>query len=168
MRSSIWLNANGGPRRNRVDRSLAAARCCRSFYRWFPFRRDLVHGTCWSADIEFDDNATLEDVHNAVQRAVGFDNDHLYCFFVARNERAGKRILYDDENGEIYDTTIRDVFPLPPKMRLFYLFDYGDSWIFTISRSRKKPHAPVDGIEYPRVVKETGEKPIQYDFGDDD
>ncbi|MEZ6089008.1 MAG: hypothetical protein R3C05_13480 [Pirellulaceae bacterium] len=41
-------------------------------------------GTHWSADIEFDDDSTLEDVHHAIQNAVDFDNDHLYAFFVAQ------------------------------------------------------------------------------------
>ena len=125
-------------------------------------------GTSWSSDIEFADNSTLEDVHNAIQHAVDFDNDHLYAFFVARNEQARERTVYDDENGRIYDTVIGDVFPLPPKKQLFYLFDYGDYWIFWVSKSRKSPHEAIDGIEYPRVVNETGEKPIQYDFDDED
>jgi hypothetical protein len=125
-------------------------------------------GTYWSADIELDDKSTLEDVHNAIQHAVDFDNDHLYAFFVARTERAGDRVIYDDENGRIYDAMIGDVFPLPPKKQLFYLFDYGDNWIFRVSKARKAPHAPVSGIEYPRVVNETGEKPVQYDVDEDD
>ena len=47
-------------------------------------------------------------------------------------------------------------------MKLFYLFDFGDSWLFKISKSRKKEFEPVKGIKYPRVVKEEGEKPEQY------
>lgn len=129
---------------------------------------EIKLGTYWSCDIELDDNSTLEGVHSAIQDAVDFDNDHLYAFFVARNERARDRIVFDDEIGNIYDTVIRDVFPLPPKKRLFYLFDYGASWIFSVSKSRKSPQATIDGIEYPRVVSETGEKPIQYDYDDED
>ncbi len=125
-------------------------------------------GAYWSADIEFDESSTLEAVHHAIQDAVNFDDDHLYAFFVARNDRARDRIVYDDENGEVYDTLISDVFPLPPKMRFFYLFDYGDYWIFSVSKSRKSPHAAIDGIKYPRVVNETGEKPIQYEYDDED
>jgi hypothetical protein len=127
----------------------------------------IKQGTCWSADIEIADLATLEEVHYAIQRAVDFDNDHLYEFFVARTERAQNRTVYDDENEGIYDTRIRDLFPLPGKNRLFYLFDYGDSWLFTISRIRKKPHDPIEGVSYPRVVQETGEKPVQYESYDE-
>ncbi|OYP34337.1 MULTISPECIES: IS1096 element passenger TnpR family protein [Rhodopirellula] len=125
-------------------------------------------GTYWSCDIELEDSSTLEDVHFAIQRAVDFDNDHLYEFFVSRTERSRDRTVYDDENGKLFDTVIRDIFPLDRDRRLFYLFDYGDSWIFCVSRTRKSPHEAIDGIKYPRVVKETGERPIQYDFEDED
>ena len=124
-------------------------------------------GTYWSADIEFIDLSTLEDVHEAIQRAVEFDNDHLYAFFVARSERAHNKTVYDDENGKVYATRIRDVFPLPAKHYLYYLFDYGDNWIFRISRMRSSPHEPIDGVDYPKVVSETGQKPAQYACEDD-
>lgn len=121
--------------------------------------------TYWSCDIELDENSTLEDLHNTIQYAVDFDNDHLYAFFVARNQQAGDRIVCDEENGRIFDTVIANVFPLPPKKRFFYLFDYGDNWVFSVSKSRKLRHAAIDGTKYPRIANETGEKPIQYDFG---
>jgi len=125
-------------------------------------------GTVWSAEIELSEDSTLDEVHHAIQWAVDFDNDHLYEFFVARTERARDRTAYTDEDGNLYETRIRDLFPLSKNMQLFYLFDYGDYWIFRILRSRKKPHEPVEGVEYPRVVKESGEKPIQYEMPDDE
>lgn len=128
-------------------------------------------GTFWNADIEFNDLSTLDQVHYAIQDAVDFDNDHLYEFFVARTERSRADVRYTcDEalsfgcdEASLFETRIRDVFPLPQKRFLYYLFDYGDSWIFRISPSRKKPRSPVEGTDYPRVVKESGEKPVQYD-----
>ena len=125
-------------------------------------------GTVWSADIEFNDLSTLDQVHDAIQSAVDFDDDHLYEFFVARTERSRPTKRYECDNKSLRDTRIRDVFPLPPKHHLYYLFDYGDSWVFRISRSRKQPQTPVAGTEYPRVVSESGEKPMQYDLGDSD
>ena len=116
----------------------------------------------WSADIEVFSDFTLEELHYAIQWAVEFDNDHLYEFFVARTEHSKVKARYDDENGEIYNTEVGDLFPLIPKHHLFYLFDYGDSWTFRITKSRKKPVDPVEGIEYPNIVNETGEKPLQY------
>ena len=36
----------------------------------------------WEATIEIESSSTLEDLHFAIQSAVGFDNDHLYEFYI--------------------------------------------------------------------------------------
>ncbi|MCD4786852.1 MAG: hypothetical protein K8R09_01375, partial [Desulfobacterales bacterium] len=43
-----------------------------------------------------------------------------------------------------------------------YLFDYGDHWLFKVTKSRKKAQDPIQGIEYPRLIEEVGIKPEQY------
>ncbi len=112
--------------------------------------------------IEIDSSVTLEDLHLAIQDAVGFDNDHLYEFYVARTEQSRDRQRFDDENGGNCTTTLEDIFPLEKGKKLYYLFDYGDSWRFKITKIRKKPHPPFEGVEYPRVIESTGGKPDQY------
>ena len=124
--------------------------------------------TDWSVDLEFIDLSTLEDVHRAIQRAVEFDDEHFYEFYVARNQSSRTRTVYDGENRNDDYTRLCDIFPLPAKHYLFYVYDFGASWVFKISRTRKSPFEPIDGVEYPRVVNESGEKPVQYDFEDDD
>lgn len=116
----------------------------------------------WSADIEIDSTSTLEQLHYAIQDAVAFDNDHLYAFFIARTDRSGERDYLDDENGRIFSTTLEKLYPLPPKKSFFYLFDFGDTWIFRVTLSRKRPHDPQEGVVYPRVVAEKGTTPEQY------
>ncbi|NQT41022.1 MAG: hypothetical protein HQ581_26255 [Planctomycetes bacterium] len=116
----------------------------------------------WSADIEIDPTSTLEQLHYAIQAAVEFDNDHLYAFFIARAERSRDREYFDDDDGRVYSTTLEALFPLPPKKSLFYLFDFGDEWLFKVTRSRKQPRDPREGVDYPIVVKEAGTKPEQY------
>ena len=125
-------------------------------------------GSLWSVEIEFSDLSTLDQVHDAIQFAVEFDDDHLYEFFVARSERSRPQRRYQCDDPSISCTRLRDVFPLPSKHNLYYLFDYGDCWIFRISRSRKKPQTPAAGTNYPQVVNESGEKPMQYDIDDPD
>jgi hypothetical protein len=112
--------------------------------------------------IEIDSSSALEDLHLAIQNAVDFDNDHLYEFYIARTERGRNRIRFDDENGGIYDVTLEQLYPLEKGGKLFYLFDYGDHWLFKITKSRKKPQEPVQGVEYPRVVETIGPNPEQY------
>jgi hypothetical protein len=117
----------------------------------------------WSATIALNASSTLEDLHAIIQQAVAFDNDHLYSFFVARTPRSRDRVLYDEEDGHApWEVPLESLFPLPKHRKLFYLFDYGDSWLFQVSRTRKKPFAAEPGTEYPRLISESGEKPQQY------
>ena len=122
----------------------------------------------WSANIELDESSTLEDLHYAIQEAVDFDNDHLYCFFLSRTDRSRSREYFDEENGLIFSKTLKDLFPLPDKQCLFYLFDWGDEWVFKISPSRKRPHEPVKRMKYPKVESESGIKPVQYPGDEED
>ncbi len=112
--------------------------------------------------IEIDSSSTLEDLHLVIQDSVKFENDHLYEFYISRTERSRDRIRFDDENGEIYDLTLKDLYPLDKGKKLFYLFDYGDHWLFNISKTRKKPHQQEQGIQYPRIIDKTGKNPEQY------
>lgn len=122
----------------------------------------------WDGVLAIDASATLEDLHFAIQEAVGFDNDHLYEFYVARTDRSRERDQFDEENEGIFKMTLKDLFPLPDKKHLYYMFDYGDSWLFKISKTRKKAWEPEPGFTYPRLILETGEKPEQYPSWEDD
>jgi hypothetical protein len=51
---------------------------------------------------------------------------------------------------------------LPKHTKLFYLFDYGDSWYFRITKTRKKIKQKESGVSYPRVVEKVGKNPEQY------
>ena len=116
----------------------------------------------WKATLEIDSTSTLEDLHFAIQDAVEFDNDHLYEFYISRTERSRDLVRFDDENEEIYSITLESLYPLEKRKKLYYMFDYGDSWLFKITKSRKKPQEPKQGTDYPRMVNETGSKPEQY------
>lgn len=100
----------------------------------------LVRGFCaqtWKATLEIDESAMLEDLHQAIQKAVEFDNDHLYEFYIARTYRSRDRVSFDDENEGLYEFTINSIFPLEEGKKCFYLFDYGDNWLFQITPSQK-------------------------------
>ncbi|MFT4928313.1 MAG: hypothetical protein ACI8WB_004432, partial [Phenylobacterium sp.] len=67
-----------------------------------------------------------------------------------------------EEIANVFDTTIESLFPLGKHRKLFYYFDFGDSWIFRVNKVRKKPFEPQVGVTYPRLIGETGQKPVQY------
>jgi len=118
----------------------------------------------WQATVALDEATTLEDLHGLIQRVVGFDNDHLYSFFVARTPRSWDRVVYDEEEeaNVPWEVPLNSLFPLAKHRKLFYLFDYGDNWVFQVSRTRHKPYEAEPGAEYPKVIAEQGDKPVQY------
>lgn len=118
--------------------------------------------------IEIDENATLEELHLIIQESVNFYNDHLYEFFIANTPRSQAKFRFDDENEQIYTCKVGDLYPLEKGKKLFYLFDYGDSWLFQISKTRKKPSEPMGKINYPRIIEKIGQDPEQYPDYDDE
>jgi hypothetical protein len=126
----------------------------------------LVYGVYaqgpWEATIEIDSSATLSDLHYAIQNAVGFDDDHLYMFYVSRTHRSRDRTVFEDEDGTLYETTLAELFPVPPGETLFYWFDFGDDWKFSIERTRTAAQLPDKKRKYPRLIETCGEAPRQY------
>ena len=121
----------------------------------------------WRAALEVEASSTLEDLHNAIQAAVGFDNDHLYAFFTARTPTSSQRTwLSDPEDDSGLDAPLETIFPLEPRKTLYYEFDFGDRWLFKITRARTRPFAPTPGVTYPRVVRSSGNPPQQYRYYD--
>ena len=116
----------------------------------------------WEATVEMDSASTLEELHFIIQGAAKFDNDHMYEFYISRTERSRDRVHFDDENEKIYSTTLESLYPLENDRRLYYLFDYGDHWLFKITRTRKKPQDSDKDKKYPRLVGEKGKVPEQY------
>lgn len=120
--------------------------------------------------MEFDSGSSLCDVHLAIQKAINFDNDHLFEFYAGKHFRNRKIEFVDPPDletpFEFIDTfdeiTLDQVYPLPKGLKLYYYFDFGDSWIFEIRKSRKKPREPEPGVQYPRIVEKIGENPEQY------
>jgi hypothetical protein len=104
---------------------------------------------------------SIHDLHVEILNIIKFDNDHMYQFFVSRREFGSERIHYDDREYSL-DTKLIDLFPLPKSRKLFYNFDFGDNWIFQISKSRKKAKHSIDEQMYPVVISESGKKPEQY------
>jgi hypothetical protein len=60
------------------------------------------------------------------------------------------------------------MFPLEKGQKLFYMFDFGDSWLFKITKTSKQPHVPEKGVKYPKVIEKIGKNPEQYPMWDDD
>ncbi len=113
--------------------------------------------------IELKSEQTLEDLHRAIQRAIRWDSDHLYSFFM-NGERWDERYAfacpYEEEKPPWTDEAIIGELGLTLKHKFLYLFDYGDGREFEIQVVGIRPNA--DSGDYPRVVDSQGKSPEQY------
>ena len=116
----------------------------------FPYNSE---GEPWVRVIEIKENSTLGQLHDYIQEIIAFDNDHLYEFYIGKTSRNKSGAISDD-------TELNEIYPMTG-FKLYYLFDFGDSWLFQIKKSRKRV-AEDSKVKYPRVVKSTGANPEQY------
>lgn len=107
----------------------------------------------WSRIIEIEEDATFQKLHSYIQELVEFDDDHLHEFYIGKNPRKRSDSIREDSR-------LNEVYPLTG-YKIYYLFDFGDSWLFQIKKSRKKLQKE-QGVKYPRLVKATGINPEQY------
>ena len=119
----------------------------------------------WERVIEIPATHSLYDLHSYIQEIVEFDNDHAYLFFAGRSH-TNKKILYSDgpatpyESGDYGNILLAEIYPMKG-LKLYYIFDFGDNWIFEIKKMRKKKVA-LENTRYPRVIDALGKNPDQY------
>ncbi|MDR3291182.1 MAG: plasmid pRiA4b ORF-3 family protein [Methanobrevibacter sp.] len=101
---------------------------------------------------------TFDDLNALINHALDFDNDHLYSFSFNRKE------LYSDNSYQLLikedfwakpnssNTPLKDVIG-HEKQKMYYVFDFGDSWHFEILIQKIEE---VDEIIKSEVLKSVG------------
>ena len=116
----------------------------------FPYDEDDVP---WLRTVEVKENMRLKELHQYIQDIVEFDDDHLYEFTIQTSPRnRGQKVSKAAKLNEIY--------PLSGE-KLYYLFDFGDCWLFQIKKLRKKKSIEL-GKKYPILIESSGINPEQY------
>lgn len=116
----------------------------------FPYSED---DESWSKVVEVREDFTFRQLHKYIQKLVEFDDDHLYEFYIGKSPRS--RLSIVPKNAKL-----NEIYPLTG-YKIYYLFDFGDSWLFQIKKSRKKLEED-NQEKYPRLVKSIGINPEQY------
>ena len=57
-------------------------------------------------------------------------------------------------------TKLNEIYPLTGA-KLYYLFDFGDCWLFEIKKSKKKKNLD-QNITLPQLIESSGKNPEQY------
>ena len=117
--------------------------------------------------IEISAGNTLLHLHDAIQTAYDFDDDHLYSFFMDGNAWSDERFSspYEDDGPFVDEVRIGEL-GLYVGRSILYLFDYGDEWRFQVELEDIHKEGPKP--RRPKIVDEKGEAPQQYYYGDDD
>ena len=115
-------------------------------------------GSCMRK-IRIGGRATLEELHEAIQRAVDFDNDHMYCFTIGfgRTKKSYYHPYCRDEAYLANEVYLQEIL-LYEKMKFEYLFDFGDCWRFEITVEKILP----EYTENAGVIEQKGRNPEQY------
>ena len=116
-------------------------------------------------ELELTGDQTLGDLGEAIPLAFGFDDPHLWSFFLSgkpwdgATEYARSPSPDDGRPARAADRLhIRDA---PAGKEFLFLFDYGDEWHFGV-RLVCTSTAPKPDAQYPRVVASRGQAPPQY------
>src|SRR5439155_22488760 len=119
--------------------------------------------------IELLSEQTLDDLHFAIQRAIHWDADHLYSFFMngqKHDDRYAFACPYEEDNPPWTNEAIIGELGLVKKHKFLYYFDYGDSHEFEVEVVDIHPKATSG--KYPRVADSQGDAPAQYWHGEEE
>jgi hypothetical protein len=133
------------------------------------FHAKLMNAHNVSARLAVRADQHLTALHDAIQEAFGWYDDHLYSFWLDGSfwgDRASEITspAVPDEGIRTADLPIAEL-GLASGAKIAYAFDFGDEWRVRLElKGSEKP----DGGRYPRVAKRTGHAPPQYPALDDD
>jgi hypothetical protein len=119
--------------------------------------------------LELSSNASFLQLHEAIQADVDSDNDRLFQFYIGIRPDQHAFTIEGEPSWNGYNPVNRyrkislsSIWPLPKGYNLYVLFDFGDSWVFQINKTRHKDKVTQSGIKYPRVIEAKCKNPVQY------
>ena len=113
-------------------------------------------------DIEIEANASMEDFHNAITQAFGFDGQEMASFYTSNDlwEEGDEISLFDvsDEPGVriMGETYLEDVVD-EENTRLLYVYDFLNMWTFMVELADIAEAET--GTTYPNLMFAHGEIP---------
>jgi len=111
--------------------------------------------------IELSSDHKLLDLHNSIQRAYSFEDDHLYSFFMDGKMPSDEVFTspHDDDGPHVDVVRIGDL-ELTVGQNILYLFDYGDMWRFMVELEEIRTEGIKPGN--PMIIESKGKSPKQY------
>ena len=124
-------------------------------------------------DIAILDDATLEDLHNAIVNAFGFDGMEIASFYTCDDQwNQDEEISLFDTGDVIGEQKIMSDYVLSEVLneevtKIIYVYDFINMWTFLVELAAIEEQVP--GYTYPEVLFSHGEMPMdapEKDFTD--
>jgi Plasmid pRiA4b ORF-3-like protein len=136
----------------------------------YVFRAALVGFRGVSRKLAIRGDETLADLHQLLQLAFDWDDDHLYAFWLSgkfggRQEVAFGRPDCCRESGDRSARIRLDRLALEVGQTLAYVFDFGDEWRVRLKLVEVRA---AGGAAVPPIVDSRGESPPQYGWHEAD
>jgi hypothetical protein len=124
-------------------------------------RIELMHSEplIWR-EVEAPVSITLDDLHRIIQIVMGWEEEHLWEFTIAKKHYAPPDEFTSpfepvSDSGEVRLSHI-----LRPRRTTFqYLYDFGDSWLHHVIAT--KTRAPEAAVAYPRYIAGERNSPLE-------
>jgi len=116
-------------------------------------------------DIELMEESTLEDFHNTIVNAFGFDGNEMASFYLSDEDwNQGEEILqYDLSEGEesvrLMNETTLDSIVSESQTKLIYVYDFLNLWTFLIELAEIAEIE--EGRDYPNLMFVHGQIPLE-------
>lgn len=116
-------------------------------------------------DIELLEESTLEDFHNSIVNAFGFDGNEMASFYISDEDwNQGEEILqYDLSEGEdsirLMNETTLDSIVSESQTKLIYVYDFLNLWTFLIELAEIAEIE--EGRDYPNLMFVHGQIPLE-------
>ncbi len=116
-------------------------------------------------DLEIRETDTLEDLHNSITQAFGFDGIEMASFYLSDDEwNQGEEIpMFDtgDVQGEVRLMSATDINAVvsESKTRLIYVYDFFNMWTFYVELAEIIEE--VEGADYPNLMFVHGQIPAE-------
>ena len=120
-----------------------------------------------SREIDIRSSQTFEELHYAIQEAIGFDASQPASFYMSndhwmkgREFSLQERPPHNDETNILMNNAVLRDWISDPHQKFYYVFDYAAQWTFHVELHRIFA-ADDTRKKYPVCVKITGEAPKQ-------
>lgn len=137
----------------------------------YVFRAGLVGFRGVSRKLAVRSDETLADLHQLLQFAFEWNDDHLYSFWLSGtfwDRRPGSEYTCPSPWLERGDRSARvrlDRLGLQVGQKIAYVFDFGDEWRVRLALVKIRP---ASAGPCPPILESRGEAPPQYGYDDEE